>query len=141
MGVKITPRMVTRVNRPSTSVTVGTIAFDSVTGYRYIRVTAGAAIAQYDAVRCNGALSDVRPTSAVDQFVLGSAPAAIASGDGWIQIDGVMTVKVSAGVASAGVPLASSATAGTLAAGATTSLAPKGVSLAAGNAAGSSVLM
>jgi hypothetical protein len=89
MGTKITPRLKVTTRGGNKTIAVGTIAEDSVTGARFLRVTAGAAIAQYDACRINAGLTDVRPTSAVNQTVIGVAQAAIANGaDGWIQLDG-----------------------------------------------------
>lgn len=138
---KVTPTMVIKTRARQKTLTVGTIGWDSSTGYRYVYVTAGAAIAQYDAVRVNADLTDVRPTSAVNQVVLGVAPVAIASAaKGWIQIDGKVTCKVVVATA-AGSPLVTNATAGTLALADATGFAGPGraVALVAGVAAGSAI--
>lgn len=141
--MRLIPRQfVAHLSRPST-VTVGTIATDSVTGARSIYVQAGAAIAQYDAVRINDGLTDVRPTSAANQPYLGAAQAAIASGaKGWIQIDGKMTCKVAVGTA-AGSPLMTNATAGTLAIADATGFGSPGKAIASvtGVAAGSEIVI
>lgn len=88
-----------------------------VNGDVYVYVLAGAAIAQYNACKFNGSAlgyDDVRPTSAVNQVVLGVAQVAIASGSyGWIMETGVPTCLVTNSTA-AGVPLVSSSTAGLL---------------------------
>lgn len=123
--------------------TVGTIAYDSQTGARFVWVTAGANIAQYDAVRINNGLADVRPTSAVNQVYIGVAQAAIASGaSGWIQVNGKMTCKVVAATA-AGSPLVTNATAGTLALADATGFAAPGKAVASvtGVAAGSEIFI
>jgi hypothetical protein len=138
---KVTPAMLVKGRARSRTLSVGTTAFDSKTGYRYVYITAGAAIAQYDACRVVADLSDVRPTSAVNQPVLGVAQAAIASGaSGWIQTHGKMTCKVVVATA-AGSPLVTNATAGTLAlADATGFAAPgRGIALVTGVAAGSAI--
>lgn len=140
---KITPRQLVRTKNGVRVPTVGTIAIDSVTGARYVRVTAGAAIAQYDAVRVVADLADVRPTSAVNQVVLGVAQAAIASGaSGWVQIDGKLTCKVTVATA-VGSPLGTTGTAGTLGLiDATAFAAPgRGVALVVGVAAGSAIFL
>jgi hypothetical protein len=112
--------------------------------YRYIK--AGAAIAQYDAVRLSGSalgFDDVRPTSAINQVVIGAATAAFASGDyGYILTKGVATVKTVVSTA-AGSQLVSNGTAGTLAiAVAANDLAVRpAVALVTGVAAGSAVAL
>lgn len=113
-------------------------------GDEYVFVKAGAAIAQYDAVRFSGSASgydDVRPTSAINQVVLGAAQVAIASGSyGWILEHGVGTAKVVAATA-AGSSLGSTATAGTLGLVDATVFGNvgKAVALVTGVAAGSAV--
>jgi hypothetical protein len=139
MGVKISPKMKVTSRPAQKVISVGTIAEDNLTGYRFIYVQAGAAIAQYDAVRVNADLTDVRPTSATLQGILGVAQAAISNGaKGWVQIDGKMTCKV-VNATAAGSPLASTATAGTLGLSAATDVGPKGIALVTGVAAGSAI--
>ena len=143
MGVKITPRLKVTTRGGNKTISVGVIAEDSVTGSRYVYVTAGAAIAQYDAVRINGGLTDVRPISALNQPYIGVAQAAIGNGaSGWVQIDGKMTCKVVAATA-AGSPLVSSATAGTLQLADATHFASPGKATASvvGVAAGSEIFI
>ena len=86
-------------------------------GSVWVYVKAGAAIAQYDACKCNGSAAgydDVRPTAAISELAIGVADAAFSSGDyGFIQVEGVCTCKVVAATA-AGSLLVTSATAGTL---------------------------
>lgn len=101
---------------------LGSVGYDADgKEYRYVR--AGAAIAANDAVRFQGSalgFDDVRPTSAVQQSVVGVALAAFASGDyGWVLRRGVGSVKTTGAVA-VGTTLATGATAGTLAAAAAT---------------------
>ena len=140
--MKIQPRMIVTTTPGVQTPTIGTVAFDSSTGIHYLYVKAGAAITANQAVRANTDLTDVRPTNAVSQVVLGVAIADIASGaSGWIQIDGQATVKVVAATA-AGSPLVSTATAGTLGlADATAFGGVAGVALATGVAAGSAVYL
>lgn len=138
---KVRPGQIAFQRAGKRTITVGTVAFDSKTGYRYVYVTAGAAIAQYDAVRVVADLADVRPTSAVNQVVLGVAQAAIASSaSGWIQIDGKATCKVVVATA-VGSPLVTNGTAGTLALADATGFAAPGraVALVTGVAAGSAI--
>lgn len=121
---------------------LGTKAFDA-NGNEYTYIKAGAAIAQYDAVRFNGSAAgydDVRPTSAAGQVVIGAAQVALASGEyGWILSRGVGTVKVVVATA-AGSALVPNATAGTLAlAQATDVTFSSAVALVTGVAAGSAV--
>jgi hypothetical protein len=96
---------------------IGTEARDK-DGNVYTYIKAGAAIAQYDAVRFAGSAlgwDDVRPTSAAGQCVIGAAQAAIASASyGWILTRGIATVKVVNSTAAGGA-LVPNATAGTLA--------------------------
>lgn len=113
-------------------------------GEEFTYVKAGAAIAQYDAVRFNGSATgwdDVRPTSAAGQVVIGAATAAFSSGDyGFIQTRGAATVKVAVGT-TAGVALVPNATAGTLAvAQATDTTFSNAIALVTGVAAGSAVM-
>jgi hypothetical protein len=86
-------------------------------GSEYVYVQAGAAIAQYDAVKLNGSAAgfdDVRPVTNANEFVLGVADAAFAADEyGFIQTRGVATCKVVASTA-AGSPLVADATDGTL---------------------------
>lgn len=141
MGVKITPRLIVTTRGGNKPITVGTIAYDSVTGYRFVYVTAGAAIAQYDACRIVSGLTDVRPTSAVNQPYIGVAQAAISSAaNGWVQISGKMTCKVVVATA-AGSPLVTNGTAGTLALADATGFACPGKAIASvtGVAAGSEI--
>jgi len=138
---KVTSQMVVKSRGRSKTLSVGTVAFDSATGYRFLYVQAGASIAQYDACRINADLTDVRPTSAANQVYIGVAQAAISNGaKGWIQIDGKCTCKVVVATA-AGSPLVTNGTAGTLAlADATGFAAPgRGTALVTGVAAGSAI--
>jgi hypothetical protein len=114
------------------AVPVGTRAYASG-GREYVYVKAGATIAAKDAVRFAGSATgcdDVRPTSAVDQFTIGAADGtAFASGEyGFILTKGYSTVLATDSIA-AGAPVASSATAGLLAAAADTDLHRAGVVL------------
>lgn len=143
MGKKVTPVNKVRTTGLNKPITVGTISEDSVTGSRFVYVTAGAAIAQYDACRINSGLTDVRPTSAVNQPYIGVAQAAIANGaSGWVQIDGKMTCKVVVATA-AGSPLVTNGTAGTLALADATGFASPGKAVASvtGVAAGSEIFI
>lgn len=82
--------------------------------YRYIR--AGAAIAQYDALKADAAEGafDWQPTAAADEGILGIAQVAIGDNEfGWVLIEGKGFVKVAATVV-AGASLVTIATAGTL---------------------------
>lgn len=131
-------------NRSTTAqLPIGSVHYDR-NGNEYTYVKAGAAIAQYDAVLFGGSalgFDDIRPTSAVNQVVVGAATAAFASGEyGFILTRGVATVKVVASTA-AGSPLVSSATAGTLALAVATDLAgaKSAVALVTGVATGSAV--
>lgn len=140
---KVTPQMVVKGRGRSKTLNVGTIAFDSATGYRFVYVQAGAAIAQYDACRVVADLSDVRPTSAVNQVVLGVAQAAISNGaKGWIQLDGKATCKVVNATAAAS-PLCTTATAGTLGLADATAFggAGRGVALVTGVSTGSTIFL
>jgi hypothetical protein len=133
----------TQIKVAASRIPVGTVVTDSQTGYRFVRVQAGAAIAQFDAVRIVAGLADVRPTSAVNQAYLGVAQEAIASGaKGWIQIDGKMTCKVVAATA-VGSPLVTNGTAGTLALADATGFARPGKAIASavGAAAGSEIVI
>lgn len=114
-------------------------------GNEYTYVKAGAAIAQYDAVRFAGSAAgfdDVRPTAAANQLPLGAAQVAIASGSyGWVLTRGVATVKVVAATA-AGSTLVSNGTAGTLALSDATALSYRpAIALVTGVAAGSAVAL
>lgn len=138
---KVIMAMLVKGRARSRTLNVGTVAFDSATGYRFLYITAGAAIAQYDACRIVDDLTDVRPTSAVNQVVLGVAQAAIDSGDdGWIQTHGKATCKVVVATA-AGAPLVTNGTAGTLALADATGFAGPGraAALVTGVAAGSAI--
>lgn len=140
---KVQPRMVVATRNGAKTPTVGTICYDSATGARSVWVTAGAAIAQYDACRIVNGLADVRPTSAANQPYMGVAQAAIANGaSGWVQIDGKMTCKVVVATA-AGSPLMTNATAGTLALADATGFGSPGKAIASvtGVAAGSEIFI
>jgi hypothetical protein len=124
--------------------TVGAKAYDDA-GNEYTYVKAGAAIAQYDAVRFSGSAAgwdDIRSTSATNQTVVGAATAAFASADyGYIQTKGVATVKVAVGTA-AGSALVTNATAGTMALGDATGFGVRpAVALVTGVAAGSAIAL
>lgn len=123
--------------------TVGSRASD-ISGNEYTYIKAGAAIAQYDAVRFNGSTAgwdDVRPTSAANQVVVGAATAAFSSGDyGYILTRGSAKVKTVVSTA-VGVALVTNGTAGTLAAcAATDTTFSNVVNLETGVAAGSQVM-
>jgi hypothetical protein len=133
-----------RVTETSTTAknAIGTKSFDE-NGNEYTYVKAGAAIAQYDAVRFAGSAlgyDDVRPTSAAGQVCIGAAQIAIASGSyGWILSRGVGTVKVVVSTA-AGSALLPNATAGTLALATAADVTfSSAVALVTGVAAGSGV--
>lgn len=141
MGAKLTAKMLVETRPGPLTPAIGSIAMDNESGARFVRVTATAAIAQYDAVRVVAGLASVQPTSAADQAVLGVAQSAIANGaSGWVQIDGQATCKVVAATA-AGAPLASTATAGTLGVAAATSVAHRGIASVTGVAAGSAIFL
>lgn len=111
---------------------LGTRAFASG-GREYVYVKAGAAIAAKDAVRFGLSalgLDDVRPTSAVDQFTIGAADGtAFDDGAyGFILTKGYTTVLATDAI-TAGASVASSATAGLLAAAADTDINRAGVVL------------
>lgn len=115
----------------------------STAGVDYCYVKAGAAIAQYDAVRLNAAgFEDARPTSAAGQVVFGVAQVAIASGSyGWVAVRGQVTCKVVAATA-IGSPLVTNATAGTLALADATAIANRpAVAVEVGVAAGSKIVL
>lgn len=123
---------------------LGTVKRD-VAGTEYTYVKAGAAIAQYDAVRLAGSAAgfdDCRPTSAAGQIVFGAAQVAIASGSyGWVATRGKCTAKVVAATA-AGSPLVTNATAGTLALADATAIANRpAMALVTGVAAGSGIVL
>lgn len=123
---------------------IGSIAYDAA-GNKYRYVKAGAAIAATDAVKCNGSalgFDDVRKTAAAGDVCIGSATAAFALADfGFIQVEGIATVKVIVATA-AGSPLVTTATAGTLGLAAATDLAGQkaAAALVTGVAAGSAVV-
>lgn len=111
---------------------LGTRAWDA-SGNEYVYVKAGSAIGALQAVEFAGSalgFDDVDPTSAADRYVLGAANGtAFDAGDyGFILTRGVTTVLATDAIA-AGAPVASSATAGLLAAAGATSLAYRGVVL------------
>lgn len=111
---------------------LGTRAFASG-GREYIFVKAGAAVAAKDALRFGlsaAGFDDVRPTSAVDQYVVGAADGtAFSSGDfGFMLTKGPTTVLATDNI-TAGASVASSATAGLLAAAADTDINRAGVVL------------
>ena len=95
---------------------LGATAIDPITNNIYMYVKAGAAIAATDAVRFQGSalgFDDVRPTSAVNQPIIGIADVAFASGDyGWILVNGVTSMKTT-GTLAVNVQLSSNGTAGT----------------------------
>lgn len=104
---------------------LGTLARD-VNGNEYIYVKAGATIVANAPVVPNADLSDVRPTSAVNQAVLGVADAAFASGDnGFIMSKGTIQVNTAGGIAAN--TLLASAAAGLLAGAAATDLVSRGI--------------
>lgn len=120
---------VTRVYDPKTNTPkqvhpIGTLAYDQFGNeYRYIK--AGAAIAQFNAVKASGAtgFSSVIPTAAAGDVVLGVATAAFLSGEfGFILSRGQVTCMV-VNATAAGSPLVTGATAGTLALATATDLA------------------
>lgn len=94
---------------------LGTIAYGPGTEWVYVK--AGAAVAQYDAVKFNGSalgFDDVRPVTNVNEYVLGVADAAFDSAAyGFVQTKGVATCKVITATA-AGSVLVADATDGTL---------------------------
>jgi len=84
----------TRRSQTGLGVPVGTVARD-VAGNKYMAVKAGASIVINAPVVPNAGLSDVRGSSAAQQFVLGVTDAAFASGDfGWVLTDGSVVCKV-----------------------------------------------
>jgi hypothetical protein len=111
---------------------LGTRAFASG-GREYVFVKAGASIAAKDALRFGlsaAGYDDVRPTSAVDQYVVGAADGtAFSSGDfGFMIVKGPTTVLATDSIP-AGSSVASSATAGLLVAAADTDINRAGVVL------------
>lgn len=111
---------------------LGTRAWDAA-GNEYVYVKAGSNISALQAVEFAGSalgFDDVDPTSAADRYVLGAANGtAFTAGEyGFILTRGVTTVLATDAIA-AGAPVASSATAGLLAAAGTSSLAYRGVVL------------
>jgi hypothetical protein len=115
-------------------------------GSEWVYVKAGAAIAQYDPCRFQGSADgydDVRPTSAAQQFVVGVADAAFASGEyGFIQVRGKATCKVVVGTA-AGSLLVTGAVANQLELADATDFAGAvaAVALVTGVAAGSAIVL
>lgn len=126
-------------------VDLGTRVVES-NGKEWIYVKAGATIAALDAVKFNGSADgydDVRPTAAVNEYVLGVASAAFASAEyGFVQTRGVCDAKVVDSTA-AGSSLSSSATAGTLKLSVETELAYNGhaVALETGADEGSAIYL
>lgn len=121
---------------------VGTKAVDK-DGNEYTYMKAGAAIAQYDALRFAGSAAgydDIRPTSAAGQVVIGAAQVAVASGSYfWGLTRGVGTCKVVVSTAAGGA-LVPNATAGTLAVATAADVTfSRAVALVTGVAAGSAV--
>lgn len=111
---------------------LGTRAFASG-GREYVFVKAGASVALRDALRFGlsaAGYDDVRPTSAVDQYVVGAADGtAFSSGDfGFMIVKGPTTVLATDSI-TAGASVASSATAGLLVAAADTDINRAGVVL------------
>ena len=97
----------------------------------WLYITAGSAIAQYDAVTVTEGYSGVPCTKALidDHHIFGVAPEAISSGEyGWVQLTGVVTINVLASCA-ADVQLFSSATAGSLDDASTSQTAVNGIVL------------
>lgn len=146
MAELVSPAVIgdTSVTSTSAQNAIGLRAYDK-SGNEFVYVKAGAAIAQYDAVRFAGSalgFDDVRPTSATGQVVLGAAQVAIASASyGWIQTKGIATAKVVVSTA-AGSSLVTNATAGTLALAQATDIAYRpAVALVTGVAAGSAVAL
>ena len=123
---------------------LGFTAYDSL-GNEYTYIKAGATIAVNDAVRFQGSalgFDDVRPTSAINQIVLGAATAAFAANEyGFVLSKGVATVKVVNATAALS-PLVTNATAGTLALADATAFGLRpAVALVTGVTAGSGVAL
>jgi len=113
---------------PSQVVGTRMVGIDSA---EWLYITAGSAIAQYDAVTVTEAFSGVPATKALidDHHIFAVAPAAISSGEyGWVQLTGVTTINVLASCA-ADTQLFSTATAGSLDDASTSQTAVNGIVL------------
>jgi hypothetical protein len=126
-------------------VPIGTRAYGQAGG-EFLYIKAGASISANDAVIFSGSAlgyDAVITSSAVDQFVIGVAEAAFASGDyGFVKTKGVVTCKVTVATA-AGSMLVSDAVAGTMKLATATSFSSGrgAVALVTGVAAGSGIYL
>lgn len=108
---------------------LGAVAYDGL-GNKYRYIKAGAAIAQYAAVRFTGSAlgwDNVIETSAANQPIVGAAQTAFANADyGWLLVKGLGSIKTS-GALAANISLVSAAAGATGAYAATETSLPGAV--------------